>query len=289
MLTNVLGDEPQGCSTRCAVFLGAKITAQLGKLFTNLFWLCRSDAQTKQHPLLGELQKLFKPEPPQPHLIAPPPYFCICLNRFHLFQKFLYMKNIIFVSIAAASLYGCGEGKMAASASDPKPSSSEIVIRTGSPDEAVKSWWAIRDEEYRLAIAICRQERETQKKHVSEKVEKVAAGHLLAMYKWLGCTPDIYEREIESVKVESETRGLVFATVKNVSPIPDGAVPDSYDKERRPNGEKFKYLVEKVDGQWRVSDVQIYNRFGSSTGDIWKSVYKDLAKPSYPAYVPENQ
>jgi hypothetical protein len=197
------------------------------------------------------------------------------------------MKKTIFLALLISfALAGCSEDKTKSNTA--VPTTEKFSIRTGSPDEAVKSWWAVHDEENKIAIDVCREERAKQKKLLSEGVEKVATGNLLAMYKWLGCTTYSYDREIDSVKVESETRGLVFATIKNSTPIPEGITASEYEKESRMNGEKFKYLVEKVDGQWRVSDVYVFDKFNSK-GDIWRSVYRDLSKQPYPSYVPENQ
>lgn len=101
------------------------------------------------------------------------------------------------------------------------------------------------------------------------------------------CREDVYDRDIQEVKLESETRAVIFVKVKNVTPVPAGADPDEYDKQYRKNGFRFKYLVEKTSEGWKVSQVYKYDEINLKylKKDPWEKLYKVSDKPYYPAFV----
>ena len=97
------------------------------------------------------------------------------------------------------------------------------------------------------------------------------------------CPTDAYSRDIQEVKAESETRAVVFATIKNVTPIPQGAEPDESDKKYRADGFRFKYVLEKTSDGWKIAQVFKYRDYMRS--DPWESVYQPRDKPRYPGFV----
>lgn len=82
--------------------------------------------------------------------------------------------------------------------------------------------------------------------------------------------------------MESETRAVVFANIKNTTPIPEGAEPDENEKKYRADGFRFKYVVEKASDGWKISQVFKYRDYGK---DPWENIYQPVDKPRYPAYV----
>lgn len=100
------------------------------------------------------------------------------------------------------------------------------------------------------------------------------------------CIPDMYSRDIDEVKTESETRALVFATIRNATPVPPGAEADEFDKNWRAAGFKYKYLVEKSSGAWKISQVYKYDEANKYLKkDVWGKLYEPSNGPRYPAYV----
>lgn len=95
-----------------------------------------------------------------------------------------------------------------------------------------------------------------------------------------------YWREIQEVKVETDTRAVVHALVKDITPIPAGAVPTENDKVWRAEGLRGKYLLEKTEDGWKVAQVYEFKKYASD-GPGWSEVYTQTmdSAPSYPSLV----
>lgn len=165
----------------------------------------------------------------------------------------------------------------------------QLVIETGSPDLTVKSWWRLLDLREKINTAECNKNVELKARpaYAAYYSKIIQADVLRALTpNGNGCLEDIYERDIQEVKTESETRAIVFAKITNTTPIPVGAEPDELDKRTRRDGFRFKYLVEKTSEGWKVSQVYRYDESNKYLKkDLWEKVYVVSDKPSYPAYV----
>lgn len=215
--------------------------------------------------------------------------------------KIMNMKKrkALLISVLTGALTACGGGQSkpateALSDASAKPASNppgetvttpKLVINTESPDSTVKSWWAYLDESEKYSHDVCNATRNKSTDLFKDAIQQVSTGTLKDYLERKDCLFYTYERVIDSVMVESGTRAAVFATIKNSTPIPAGAIPDKYDTEWRMKGSKFKYIVEKIDGGWRISEV--YAKSG--TDNDWVPQYKGLTKPSFPSYVPPHQ
>lgn len=138
------------------------------------------------------------------------------------------------------------------------------------------------------AVNSCNQDKASNKPKHFEYLPKIASGELLAAKTPVerDCTQSTFNREIDEVKTESETRAIVFATIKNNTPLPPGAELDVYDKKWRSNGFKFKYLVEKSAGVWKVSQVYKFDESNKLINkDVWEKNYVRRDKPHVSAYV----
>lgn len=121
---------------------------------------------------------------------------------------------------------------------------------------------------------------------------QVAKGDVLAVRtpKQSECRTEVMAREIDEVKTESETRAIVFATIKNATPVPTGAVLDQIETKWRSSGFKFKYLIEKSEGQWKVAQVYRYDESNKYVNkDLWEKAYVPSDKPHVPSYVAQFQ
>lgn len=204
--------------------------------------------------------------------------------------------TIIFV--ATFVLSGCNQDKTNAkldisSHSDSAKSkqSSDLKIETKSPDTTVKSWWAVLDYNDVQRRALCAKYAHDidESNNLNYKnIQQVTNGATLAYSKpeHTLCTGETYSREISEVKTESETRAIVFATIKNSTLIPAGAQPTADDLKSRGAGFKFKYVLEKDLTGWKVIQVYKYNESNQILErDVWEAQYEKSNTISIPQYV----
>ena len=159
-----------------------------------------------------------------------------------------------------------------------------------SPDNFIKSWWAYMGYLSAVARAECREEADSAELKAAIRYAQDALTPAAFVLAEAGsrrtCSSNVLSREIESVKSESETRAVVLATIRNVTPIPTGAVVDKDQLKRRAEGRKFKYVLEKVEGRWKLAQIYAGNEFGSSTArdPKWEPVFHKI-QPLYPTVV----
>jgi hypothetical protein len=66
---------------------------------------------------------------------------------------------------------------------------------------------------------------------------------------------ETFSRDILEVKVETGSRAVVIAVLKNTTPIPQGAQVDESDERWRRDGFRYKYVLLKDDVGWRVAEI----------------------------------
>lgn len=183
----------------------------------------------------------------------------------------------------------------ASKAPEEKPSTSAaaspaetLVVQSASPDQAVKTWWRYLDLVESKRSDNCRKySAELPPAHL-QYLPQIADADVLASLtpKPRECIPDVFTRDIDEVKAESETRAIVFGTIRNANPVPPGAEADEIEKKWRASGFKFKYLVEKTSGAWKISQVFRYDESARYLKkDVWGKEYELPSGPRYPAYV----
>lgn len=186
-----------------------------------------------------------------------------------------------------------------ASAANMAASQATLLIELSSPDQAVKTWWRFIDMKALADMNTCLKEVANAPSTYLAYLPSIAQSDVLRTFTLdpTMCSIDVYSRDIQEVKMESETRALVFALIKNISPPPLGADPDEHDSKSRQDGSRFKYVLEKTSQGWKVSQVFKYSdinhqineniRGFSKRGklDVWESVYRRSDKPRYPSYV----
>jgi hypothetical protein len=173
-------------------------------------------------------------------------------------------------------------------ASAPSVQEPSLAIELESPDRAIKTWWRYLDLREQYDAQECKIAKDDAKSPTQKYLRLIAQSDVLhsLMPDEKECREDRYSREIQEVKTESETRAIVFALVKNTTPIPPGAEPDDLDKGFRRDGFRFKYVLEKSESGWKLSQVFKYEETNKILKkDVWESVYHVRSKPRYPAYV----
>lgn len=188
-------------------------------------------------------------------------------------------KFILAPIVVTAALVGCGK-----SGPTLKPKV-EVRIENNSPDKAVKSWWLLRDLVAEESFERCQLESsQGAKSGASKFLPEITDGVALKRLtdKDRECVQSVLIREIKSVQVESETRAIVIANIKEATPIHAGVVPDESDVKRRADGYSYKYLLEKNSSGWKIA--QIYEQaIYSANGDPWSPLFAENSKRYVPS------
>jgi hypothetical protein len=198
------------------------------------------------------------------------------------------MKSML-ACIAALVMIGC-DSNGAPSVNDPKPSiasAPQITLENSSPDAALKSWWKYIDFRMKEEVDRCNFLKAQGKPKHESLVTKVAVADVRAYLTTMRdeCEGDVVKREIDEVKVETDTRAVAVARIYNASPIPPGVTPSVHEEKQRKEGFQYRYLLEKEDSFWKVSQVYEFNRYRSSASDpMWKPLAKEHT-PSYPSFL----
>jgi hypothetical protein len=211
-------------------------------------------------------------------------------------------------AVAMAALVGCDAqqgsiGAPAPAAMQPTDVSADQMpgIDARSPDTVVKSWWALTDwiERHEEVYA--------SGWHITLELDKylqtriaLTTGDALSWAKYERAqtagffqTKDNskkqYDREIIEVKNESDTRAIVLAKFKNVTPIPDAAKLGEADQEDRNYGRDVRYLVEKTKDGWRLAqawerdvlELRMAELEKKNPDDSWKRVWNPPPESAY--------
>jgi hypothetical protein len=195
------------------------------------------------------------------------------------------MRNQLFFAAVVVFLAGCGEpakiqqesavNKAVKAISDFKPNLS-------SPDFAVKSWWQAKDLQRNLAGSYCLDNNIIESDKVASGKLKEIASEDLPFER--DCNPDVtrFERNITRVDVQSETRAVVSAVIKNASAPESGAHLTTAAESRKDAGSPFRYILTRKDKSngWRVESVEQM----PSWKNTWEKVYT-RREPSDNSYV----
>jgi hypothetical protein len=154
-----------------------------------------------------------------------------------------------------------------------------VEMQLGSPDQAIKTWWKIRDLSEARDKEACEQRLANYKESSLYKYAKgISTGPAAARAEPspFGCRLDVYNRDIIEVKVESDTRAVVLAAIRPATPVPAGAELTSIETKGREEGARYKYVLEKVGKEWKVAQLYHFENYGE---DHWKPVFEESPKP----------
>ena len=56
-------------------------------------------------------------------------------------------------------------------------------------------------------------------------------------------------------RVETETRAVITTAIRNATQVPVGVVMDERTKKMRASGERYRYVLERVDGPWLAAEI----------------------------------
>lgn len=161
-----------------------------------------------------------------------------------------------------------------------------VNVETNSPDQTIKSWWKIRDLANEEKAKECERNSARLREHIATKyTASVFTGPaLVSVQRPAQCEVDMYSRDIVEVKVESETRAVVLATIKATTPIPAGATPAEHELKNRAEGYRYKYVLEKVGSVWKIAQIYTLQTYRTDS-DPWDPLFSDSPKPYISSYV----
>lgn len=180
------------------------------------------------------------------------------------------MRSVWISLLCVAALVGCKADK------DPPRSAVDMLqgearsikLDLSTPDLAVKSWWALKDNQASVEAELC----QDTFKALSVVSARMKEAHAQPDHVWFDCRPkEQYSRVIEKVQIESESRAVVFAVVKNATPPDPNAVLSSSERSSKDAGQRYRYtLTHPSSGtDWKIEQVDIKY----SWSDEWESVY----------------
>jgi hypothetical protein len=193
------------------------------------------------------------------------------------------MRNLS-VSIAASFfLLACDSGvsinNNAAESGNANSNGTTSIIRPkinkNSPDSALKSYWAIKDWTRRVEDEQFRKAVNTKDLISTREAFSSLVSPEIAERK--NYPVDEFHRDIVEAKIETETRASINAVVKNSTPIPEGAEVSEYDRKRREEGDRFRYVMEKTNDGWVVSEIWAFDRLFDKK---WTKISPESKKPN---------
>lgn len=185
------------------------------------------------------------------------------------------MNKFVISAILIASVVACKPAPHASEPTKMRLSPPSLQIDASTPDRALKSYWQLMDNFWLshnswLKASFDSLDLDAYRPHFAT----LATGNISAFYdrrsKPKAQPLDRYEREILEVKQESASRAVVFVKIRNVTPLPEGAVLSERQTRNRHDGFDVKYVMEKDSDGWKVADVYVRNEWGpSSSEDKW--------------------
>lgn len=171
------------------------------------------------------------------------------------------------------------QSKSQESAAKDKPATSRKFVapipNLNSPDNAVKSWWALNDAVQQFVNEGCKRNDWRNEAIVLARLSISAGGTKEFFQAPDDCILDTFDRKIERASVETDTRAVVMANIKNNTKLPEGVSLANSSKEDVEKGISYKYVLARESDKWYVDEVYYY----SSTNvllkrDPWQQEYK---------------
>lgn len=157
--------------------------------------------------------------------------------------------------------------------------SEKVNLDLATPDKALKSYWAVRDSVRAKQVEIFSQNKD-RFQSAEAQMSAVADGAVAKSFSFDITPIDTFSRDLIDVKVESESRAVIVVVIKNSTPIPAGAEISKFDEELRRDGERYRYILEKNQTGWRVSEIWEWSTYPSAE---WKKKLPRDGKPHVPS------
>jgi hypothetical protein len=158
----------------------------------------------------------------------------------------------------------------------------KVPIDISTPDNALRSYWAVID-----SINLQRGELDNQRdilNAVKETVSQLRSVSDEKVYKTKidnSRLLEIFSRDITEVKIESDSRAIIFVSIKNITPLPLGVALLKHEEEWRREGSRFRYTMGGDKSGWRVTEIFEWQEYLSP--DNWKKISPDDGRPYMPS------
>jgi hypothetical protein len=187
-------------------------------------------------------------------------------------RNFVKLAAILLIVLSACS-------KTETSVPEKTSANVNVPLDLSTPDKALKSYWAVRDSVRTKKSDLAIQARSSLEA-AETQLAAVADGALAKEFSARFRQPETFSRDIIDVKVESESRAVIIVVIKNSTPIPTGGEMSKYDEERRENGKRYRYVLEKAQPGWRVSEIWEWDTYPTKD---WKKSMPGNGKPYVPS------
>lgn len=154
-----------------------------------------------------------------------------------------------------------------------------VKIDTTTPDKALKSYWDVRDAT-RVGMIVHFRQSIGEYRNFEKQLANITTDSLIKNLQLNIGRVETFSRDILEVKVESESRAVVLAVIKNTTPVPANAESTQSDEERRLNGERYRYILDRDQSGWRVAEIWEWATYPSPG---WKKILPKEDKPSVPS------
>lgn len=135
------------------------------------------------------------------------------------------------------------------------------VADTSTPDRTVKSLWALLDWHATIIRAQIERDKQSPNEQALQKLWGQVAVPAIDEGKNKRYPKELIGRTILQANIETETRAVVIAEIKNETPIPPGATPNATELKMRSEGERVKYVLEKNGSAWQVAEVWLWTDY----------------------------
>lgn len=179
---------------------------------------------------------------------------------------------------ASASASAVGESPPAETTTP----SDTATIDLSTPDRELRTYWALVHYRERVGESMAREYRAEAVRRLAKhwtREDRVVAGRA-AEYVQRGRRNSasvrdyVMEREIESVRLETSSRAVVEARVRDVTTLrPYEEIFQGQDDIREP-GVQYRYILELQGKEWRVVDVSSEDRYNKGR---WSSYWQAKA------------
>jgi hypothetical protein len=199
------------------------------------------------------------------------------------------LRHLLAILTCAASVTGCGGREPGAAAKADSASvrnralpDSAFALDLSTPDRALRTYWHVKSLADTIGQPVDTTAVRFQNWQRADSVlARIYGGDALAEYRRVRepVKRQRYSREILAVEPESETRATVLARIRNVTPVPPGAVPDPFTARRRAEGDVYRYVFERDSAGWRLVQVLAKSYPGDMT---WRNYFQpeDLTVPT---------
>lgn len=142
-----------------------------------------------------------------------------------------------------------------------------------TPENALRSYWATKDWYSINRRPSVLEKTSTDQALFLRKMAEVTTGETQKYFSsWQPSPPDKVSRTIKSTSEESPSRVAIVVNLKNTTPIPAGAAPSKSEMSVREAGQDYKYVIDKRNDTWKVSEV-------------WRLGLPGIPSRAYQAYV----